>query len=206
MLRKNTQSVLIVFAVLLVILLVWQRAPQLFGAGQETPTVAPLSPAVLEVSLDQIVGLTIKSAEGEAASYQLIDTGEWEQVEPEIIPAEQIDQFTLNQAITTMAAWRELTSIDPITELSAVGLSSPAYRITLTLVNGETLRIDIGDKTVTDSGYYIRLEGHLPQIVRLFSVDPVLDLLINPPLLPTPIPTFTPEVGAGSTPEVTSEP
>jgi hypothetical protein len=206
LLRKNTQSVLIVFAVLLVILLVWQRAPQLFGAGQETPTVAPLSPAVLEVSLDQIVGLTIKSAEGEAASYQLIDTGEWEQVEPEIIPAEQIDQFTLNQAITTMAAWRELTSIDPITELSAVGLSSPAYRITLTLVNGETLRIDIGDKTVTDSGYYIRLEGHLPQIVRLFSVDPVLDLLINPPLLPTPIPTFTPEVGAGSTPEVTSEP
>jgi hypothetical protein len=211
--RKNTQTVWIVFAVLLAVLLLWQRAPQLFGAGEETPTTPPLSPTVLEITLADIAGLKISSADGEAVSFRLTDTGEWEQFEPDLIPAEKIDQFTLNQTLNQMFGWRELTSIDPITELDTVGLSAPAYRITFTLQNGETLRLDVGEKTVTDSGYYIRVEGHLPQIVRLFSVDPVLELLTGPPLLPTPVPTIatettpgTPESGAGSTPEATSEP
>jgi hypothetical protein len=189
---------LIVFAVLLAVLLLWQRAPQLFG-GEGTPTTAPLSPTVLDVVLPDVAGLKITSAAGETISFRLTDTGAWEQVEPEMVSAEQVDSITLNQAINQIVNWRELTAIDPIAELETVGLAAPAYRIILTLQNGETLRVDVGDKTVTDSGYYIRVEGHLPQIVRTVSTDAVLGLLSNPPLLPTPIPTSDPD----ATPEAT---
>ena len=160
MLRKNTQNVLLLFGVLLVVLLLWQRFPQVFGAAEETPTDS-LAPPLLGISVTDVAGMKISSANGEVVSFQQTDTGGWEQVEPEAVPADQIDQATLYQTINLIISWRELTTIDAITELDTVGLSTPA----LESMEG-VYHVDIDHATCR-----VLVDDHrarLPRILELF--------------------------------------
>jgi hypothetical protein len=160
----------------------------------------------LDLSIDQVVGLSIHETGGEEVLLSLDEEGNWQMVEPHHAGAGELDILLIEQILAQFLEWRELTAMEPISELEAVGLAYPAYRIKLVLSNGETEQVDIGDQTVTGTGYYVRVRGRLPQVVGAASVDGVVALVQAPPVLPTPTPTFDSAAEPIVEPESTESP
>ena len=69
-----------------------------------------------------------------------------------------------------------------------VGLDDPEYKINLKFTSGVERNLEVGVITPTESGYYIRADGGEIVIVSRFALESLLDLLNNPPYLPTEAP------------------
>ncbi len=206
MISKNTKILLGVFAVLLLGTLFYQRTQQgrEGDAGEDLgfPT-SPPAVRLFEFTVEDIRSLTISDPEGNLVRIAQTD-GVWTMV----IPPTQLDEaqtFQLQSAASQLANWQTLAPLDPISDLEAVGLFNPAYRITVELVSGEEVRVDIGNVTATGSGYYVRVSGGLPQLVNKAAVDNVLNLLLNPPVPPTATGAPTAEGTVEATSEATLE-
>jgi hypothetical protein len=77
--------------------------------------------------------------------------------------------------------------------LSDIGLAVPADTIDLVFVNGTSHKMEIGNLTPTSSGYYVRFDGGKIYVIEKSGIDSLLNLLTNPPFLPTPTPPPTSE-------------
>lgn len=190
MIRRNTWIALGLFAVLLLLAVFWERIPA-FNPPEETPTAMPYNPPILGFTAEQVRILSIRDIEGLEALYRYQNEA-WVMIAPDILSADQIDQVMVSQAVYQLAGWQSTTSIDTILDLEAVGLSTPSYTITITLEGGDEIQVFIGDQTITQTGYYLRLPKLQPLVVNSFSVDPVLDLLRTPPLVETAAETEAP--------------
>ena len=190
MIRRNTWIALGVFAVLLLLAISWERIPAL-NPVEDTPTPMPYNPPILDINPDQVRKLVIRDIEGQEAVYRY-QSEAWVMTAPDIKTSDQIDGSMIGQAVYQLASWQSTTSIESLLDLEAVGLSTPKFTITITLDGGDELKVFIGDQTVTESGYYVRLTGLQPVVVSAFSVDPVLDLLRTPPLIEAAEETETP--------------
>ena len=70
-------------------------------------------------------------------------------------------------------------------QLAVYGLSQPLMIITLTLENGDTLEIDVGDKTPDGSNYYIRPpDTNGVATIDYLWFDVLSGLVHNPPYAP----------------------
>jgi hypothetical protein len=184
MIRRNTWIALGVFAALLALAVFWDDIPLLSDAGEEELQIAtPQSMPLLIFDPVSVESLRIKDNEGNTAIYRRADEGLWKMVAPEPVDPDKIAPGVVDQALYQMLGWQALSSIEAITELEAVGLAAPLYRITLFLQGAEDLHIDVGDQTVTGSGYYLRIDNQQPEIVATYSVESLLSLLKTPPLL-----------------------
>jgi len=75
-----------------------------------------------------------------------------------------------------------------LSDLTGFGLEKPTYTYEVTLANGNTLRFMIGATTVTGDGYYVQKEDNTVVVVNKYAIDPVLDMLKQPPYPPTATP------------------
>ncbi len=93
-----------------------------------------------------------------------------------------------------------LTQIPP---LDSVGLTTPAYTITITTADATIVVTDIGTLNAIGDGYYVRVDSGQVVLVDKVVMEDVINLLTNPPLLPTATPEVTPTetvapIGSGS--------
>ena len=115
---------------------------------------------------------------------KLFSDGKWIITEPTEAPA---DQGLVTAVETQLFAFRILTYLETAPDFSAIGLSAPLYTITIQFEDGSEQVIQVGDKTPTNSGYYLLLNGKV-FVGNTSSIDSVLGLLKNPPYQVTPTP------------------
>lgn len=192
MIRRNTWIVLGVFLVLLVVMVIMQRQPDDEPELLSTPVV---SQTLLSITREDIQRLRIEDAAGEAVEFEIGLDGNWAFVEP-VTPAEETESDDISSAVSQTANLRVISNIENPPSLEAMGLDDPAFTIVLTVEN-EEIFIYVGDETQIENGYYVKLDDESVVVVAKFALDSVLDLLREPPLVPTPTPDLTTE-----TPEV----
>jgi hypothetical protein len=85
-----------------------------------------------------------------------------------------------------------------------VGLEIPAYTLELGFISGKSHKIEIGNITPTNSGYYIRYDDGEIYVISQTGIDALVNLLIAPPYPATETPAPTLEITSASMPEVAS--
>lgn len=99
------------------------------------------------------------------------------------------DQAAAEAAATQATTMRILDTV-PGVEPEVVGLAEPEYTLVVDFADGGERSVDIGVITPTESGYYVRNTAGEIVIVSRSSIDALLGLLENPPVLETPTPAL----------------
>lgn len=202
MIRRSTWILLILFVVSLSGTILWQR----YRAKQEAETTpTPEASLFFDISSADVVQLEIIQPTGKAVVLRSDAPGVWVL---EGFTAEQTDAGRVESILQQLSSLRVLSPLEQAPAAEIVGLSQPSYIIRVKLSNGGQKTAYIGDVTPTGSGYYARLEGGNVVIINKYSIDSVVELLANKPLLPTATPTeaMTPTVEQGTEPEQTPVP
>lgn len=204
--RNTTLILLGVFALLLIYVLLTQGAPP--GSATATPTIAPTSVTTGllwgGVTGDQVLSVRVTDRVGSrsVAFGRASPEASWAVTEPEARPA---DQLAAANNVATLVNLQFRNMITGTTNLSAFGVLSPTHTLEIGLLDGRTLKLVIGDKTVTGTDYYVLRDGEMTVLViNGFSLDPVLGWVNNPPYLPsTPTPELTGTPGPETSPPAT---
>jgi hypothetical protein len=199
MIRRSTWITLAAFIVLLAFSIWWTRyRPEPSETGEATPTLE----ALWQVAGEQIVALEVEDlAAGDRLQMRLGDDGAWQVVEPE---GGSLTEDEIQTALQWLASPQPRAVLSEIEDLSMFGLEEPQARITLSLADGTTRRLDIGRVTPTGTTTYVRLPDRAQvQVVTKYGLQQVLDL-IQASIPDTPTPTATETATAG--PETTATP
>jgi hypothetical protein len=196
MVRRSTWIVLAIFAILAGFAWFFQRYQA--KKAEVTATVAPTAALTDLYNLfgKQVSGIKISDSSGNQISfYRDPVSSRWVVAD---VPADEADSFKIESVSAQLTALQAQEYLDPSLSLASVGLVIPSYTITMTTSDGGQLVTFVGDQTSIGTGYYVRINSGSVVIVDKVVMDSILDLLINPPLLPTPTPEVSP------TPEVTT--
>lgn len=158
------------------------------GSGASTPTATPAPTAAFLFASEsgQIVKFSLLAASDKYTTLTRGADGVW-MIETDSQNG-MADQGQAEAAATQIATLRILRTLDAPPAAAEIGLDAPAYTLKVSTANGEQT-VQIGNATVTGSGYYIRdFDGNV-SIVSKFGVDALLNLLTNPPFAETPTPT-----------------
>jgi hypothetical protein len=190
MIRRSTWILLVVFIVLVAGTYYWQRNKSEKEAQQAqiTPTVQVMQ-SLFDLT-DKIVDqIAFVGPEGSTLILQLdTATQAWSVMD---VPAEEADQTLIQTGAEQLFALNVATTFSAPPPLEQLGLDLPAYRIMLHTEDGSNIVLRVGDMTPTGSGYYVQVDSQPPVVVTKSGLDTVLNLLKNPPLLPTPTPEAT---------------
>lgn len=134
------------------------------------------------------LGIIISDKEGNVVEIVRNQEGIWMLKQPTETEA---DQGKAEAAASQVTALRILSRLDLAPEYA--GLVTPSYLFTVSFSGGETLTVDIGDLTPTQSGYYASMTmGDNIIVISKSGVDALLKLLSNPPYpeASTPDPSY----------------
>lgn len=191
MIRRSTWIVLLIFLLLLTATILWQKyKPE--KVADVTPTV--VAGKLLELSEADIVGFEVKNLAGKSVAAEADTTGKWVLAG---YSAEETDTNRIQTVLQQLSSMSILSNLEQAPAADLVGLAQPGYVVSVNLKNGTKEVAYIGNQTPTASGYYARTEGGNIVVVNKYSIDTLVGLLDQPPILPTPLPTETPT----STPE-----
>lgn len=181
MIRRSTLILFVVFLVLLAGVMFWQRTKQ-----SEDSKITPTAAQEYLFDFDtEITNLIIESSDGKVVELARDKDGQWALLQPE---NEEIDISRVETTSTQLLVLRVLAKFEQdAPEKSTIGLDKPANVITLTLDDGSNVVIQIGDGTPTDSGFYVNVDGRGMYVVEKYGLQTILDLLENPPIMPTPV-------------------
>jgi Domain of unknown function (DUF4340) len=196
MVRRSTWIVLAIFAVLVGFAWFFQRYQA--KKAEITPTVVPTTALtdLYNLTGKQVSEIKISDSSGNQISfYRDPVTLKWVVAD---VPADKVDSVKIESVSAQLFALQAQEYLDPSLSLASVGLVIPTYTITMTTTDGGQLVTLVGNQTSIGTGYYVSINSGSVIIVDKVVMDSILDLLINPPLLPTPTPEVSP------TPEVTS--
>jgi hypothetical protein len=190
MVRRSTWIVLGVFAIVVGFAVVFQRyqANQTANTATTTPTTAP--EYLYNLSGAEVNDIKISDNQGSTIDLYLDPTSSQWAIRG--IPADQADASkiqSLSDQLTSIQVEDALTQTVP---LGSIGLESPAYTITLTTSDNTQLVTDVGMQTAIGTGYYVQNKDGQVVIVNKTALDELLNLLNEPPLLPTATPSATP--------------
>lgn len=162
-----------------------------------------------------VASIEVESADGAATRVERNADKAWVLSKPEEAEA---DQGAAEAAATQIGSLRIITPVDNVSDPSIFGLDEPAYVITVEFEDGGKSVLEVGDKTPSDNGYYVRVDDDKVYVVALSGIDTLENLVSAPPYLntptpsptatSTPLPTGTPDPAAdtSSTPAATSTP
>ncbi len=103
-----------------------------------------------------------------------------------ISPKAETNIGEVESAISQLLSLRVVSELKDGPGLDETGLAEPAYRLLLSLANGQQEQMNVGRLTPTKSGYYVQVGNRGIFIVSQYSLDPFLKLVENPPIQPTP--------------------
>jgi hypothetical protein len=196
---------------------VWYSGRPNSGAASGTatpgfPTPIPGSGPLFNTTAEQITGVWIVDmAANRSVALSKDAQGNWQVTSPDERPADQTQaQSFASQFANVFVS----TVITKSADLTPFGVLSPTYALGVKLVDGSNVRVSIGDKAPTGSGYYVLRDGESNAVVVSTSaIDGLVALLKAPPyaaLTATPTPTvaltataLAPTVAATRTPAPT---
>jgi hypothetical protein len=198
MIRRTTWFVLALFLIVLAAAWGYQR----YQAGQ-TAAATPTSSteALLMLEANTLANLSLENDQGNPLVLGRDVAGMWTILEPQ--SEWQTDAGKVESAITQLLSLRSQFSLEMPDDLGKYGLLQPTYVITLNLNGGEKHVLLVGAEAPAVSGYYVQLDGGAPRVVSKFSLDPVLNMLKDPPYQATATPFPLPETSG--TPDLTPE-
>ena len=181
MIRRSTWIIFGIFILLIAIVLIWQRVQENQQA-QIIPT--PATSFLFDLAGKSITGIVISSPGGHTVSAKKTSDGNWILDEPAGQPA---DAGRIDAAVGTASGLQVLSTLNKVGDLETLGLNPASYQIELILIDGTRLHAFVGGLTPTQSGYNVLIEGQPLKIVERYSLEEVLSLFNDPPILqPTP--------------------
>jgi hypothetical protein len=196
MIRRPTLVAVVVFALLVAVLVFWQRSQE---NKPPEPTATSAQTNLFDPDAD-VVSMRLQKVGGQVVELQRDDQGIWELTWPE---GEETDVDAVESAVTQLLSLRTLSTMQKVPDLEVIGLDPPAYRLLLTLSDGQQITINVGSATPTASGYYVLVSGRPLYVVSKFGLETFLELADSPPIVPEPTPG--PEMMPG-VPPVTATP
>ncbi len=199
MIRRSTWIVLGVFVGLLALALLLPRLQESREA-EATPTETPYIVESLFNATDLVlVQIELASKEGQSLVLQRdLAQGDWLVAGAE---AGTTDVFASGSLAGQILGLTIAQTLENPPSLSEMGLSAPAYTITMAQDTGEQIVLKIGNPIPTGGGYYAQVGIQQPVVLNDLAVDSILAVLAAPPLLPTATPTATPEAAVSETPD-----
>lgn len=190
MIRRSTWIMLLVFALAVAGMLLWQRA----GIEPAATATLTVQPNVFPFAADAINKIHLENA-SLVVDYERQTDGSWLMLGE---PAVTADGSVISQRLGNLAGARVLNTLSAPPADSITGLDQPLVAMSVTLDDGKTFRLEAGAATPTGSGYYTRVDGSQVVVINKATVDGILGLLQSPPLVtPEPIPTeSTPQPAA----------
>jgi hypothetical protein len=170
-----------------------------------TPTPIATPEKLYAITLAGVDRINITDHAGQSiTAYRDPETINWV---IEGIPKDTLDSAKIQ---TTVSQLLDLTVKQTLAEdlpTQAVGLDTPAYTITMTTMEGAQVITYIGNVIPSGNGYYLRVGSGGVVIVDINVVQGVVDMVKNPPLLPTATPEATPtETGTPLAPQTPATP
>ncbi len=197
MVRRSTWVVLGLLVVLVGFTVLFQRYQANKAANQ--PTATPTSAPVFLFNLAGTNVDEIKVSDNAGNNVDLArdpSTSKWSIVGK---PADQADSSHIDTVANQLSAIEIQDTITETLPLASIGLDPSTYTITVTTSADSPMVAYVGIQTAIGSGYYVRNEAGQLMIVNKTGLDDVLNLLKNPPLLPTATPTQAPTEGLSAT-------
>jgi hypothetical protein len=203
MVRKSTWIVLLVFAALLIVVLLWQRA-QDQKSSEATPTAAEAAERQFLFDIaGEIARLRIEHVGEKSIELVRDDNGQWVLAGS---PTSSFDSASVDAVVGQLSSLPLVSTLQNLPQLQDLGLEPPSYRILVVQDDGVQLVAGVGKATPTGSGYYVLSSDRRVYIVNEFSLQAILDLVDKPLPTPYPMPVTEPPAGEGAIPETTSVP
>jgi|DewCreStandDraft_4_1066084.scaffolds.fasta_scaffold105791_2 hypothetical protein len=185
MIRKTTWVVLLVFALLAATVFLWQRSQE-EGAAQATPEMMETAERQYLFDIEgEVASLRIEHVGQKSIELVKDQAGQWTLTGSS---ASALDSAAVDGIISQLSTLPLVGTLQTVPELQDLGLSTPSYRILVVQKDGKQLTASVGKMTPTGSGYYVLSSDRRVYIANEFSLQAILDLVENPPYLPTPYP------------------
>jgi hypothetical protein len=190
MIRRSTWILLGVFALLVGFAWLYQRyqTNKADNAATATPTVAPVR--LYDLTNSQVNEINIAASAGDKIDlYRDPESSNWAITD---VPVDQADSSQIESISKQLLSLQVQETISQSLSLDSVNLVFPAYTITMTTADGTQLVTFVGSQNAVGDSYYVRVDSGQVVLVDKVVMDDVLNLLKNPPLLPTATPEVTP--------------
>jgi len=189
MVRRSTWILLVVFAILVGFAWFFQRyqANKANNAATATPTASPAN--LYDLSNTQVDRISITDDMGDKIElFRDSVSSNWAIADVPVDQADSAQIDAMSKQLFSLQAQDTLTQTPP---LDSIGLVTPAYTITMTTTEGTQIITHVGTQTAIGSGYYVRVDSDSVVIVDKVVMDGILNLIKQPPLLPTATPIVT---------------
>ncbi len=208
MIRRNTWFLLLILVALggFAFYLGQHKAQQTASATPTAASGAAGSAPLFASSDGNPTDIGIKDTTGKAVDVARNESGAWVLQAPTDAAA---NQASAEAAATQLTSLRVLAS--PQLGFDVVGLTQPAYMISVKFSSGKSHTLAVGAVTPIQDGYYTSLDGGTVRIVDKQGLDAIVQLLAQPPYATTPTPpvaiaTTTTPVPASPTPQASESP
>jgi Domain of unknown function (DUF4340) len=190
MVRRPTWILLLVFVLLVGFAWFFQRyqTNKANNVATATPTTSPVNLYNLANTPVDKINITDKAGD-KIDFYHDSGSTNWAIAG---VPVDQANSFQIESISTQLSSLQVQETLAQSPPLDSIGLVTPAYTITMTTTDGTQLITYVGSQTAVGSGYYVRVDSGQVVIVDKVVMDDILNLLKNPPLLPTATPEVTP--------------
>jgi hypothetical protein len=142
-------------------LLYWSNRSEEAKAGKPDPKA---SPRILDLRETEIKQIEIRHRDGETTVVQRDGSGKWSITAPQPLAADQSAMGAITAAASTLSSDRVVD--ENASNLPSYGLDPARVGITLTMADGKTHVLRIGEDTPTEGGAYAMLDGDK----RLFTI------------------------------------
>jgi hypothetical protein len=193
MVRRTTWILLIVFGLLVLFAWRFQRFQTNKAENAATVTPQPVGQKLYAMSGTQVVEINITSNSGESIDFQRDPSSSSWVIKG--LPAEQANSFQIESVSQQLIDLQVLETLTEAPALDLIGLTNPVYTITMQTSDGKQIVTSVGSLAAIGTGYYLRVDSGPIVLVDNVTMDDVLKLLKEPPVLAT----STPEVIATGT-------
>ncbi len=185
--KSQTWVLLLVFA-LLVGTVFYVNNKKKTEAAEATPVASEITFVFTEA--DGIVNdIEINAATGESVKVARDASNTWVL---ELPMKAEAAQGSAEAAASQLSSLTVLNPIPADSDPSIFGLDAPAFTIKIVFADGKKHKLEVGDMTPTNSGYYVRLDQTKMMIVDAYGIESLLQLVSMPPYLNTPTPSPLP--------------
>ena len=174
MVRRPTLILLITFAVLIGLVFYLQKNP-LPSQASQTPSPTPRAKVISDLEATDITAIELK----EKGSSQVIQVRRSGQNEWSLGAdgKEKADIGKVEQLRAEIASLRVITEMPEDMIDSALGLSEPAYTLTIQTSQNQRHEVQVGDKTPIENGYYTQVDDGFALVVSNAAIDTIVGLM-----------------------------
>lgn len=184
MIKRSTWIVLLIFFILVGVVIILQKSPEILVTPTPTPTPYP---KMLAGWVDKTINrIEILNLSKESITLKTNTNNQWEFSS---LDNSEVDQGKVEELLSTLKSASIISTVDPNTDLNIVGLENPNLSIALQSTDGETAIIKIGSNTPTGSGAYVQVDDSPPVVIRSVTLESILPLADKVGLISPPLPT-----------------